>query len=93
MRAFLLAAISASTHVVAVPMAQTSLPRITCRENLRLLLEMRNQSTLDYTSDLEKDPFTTYYFAGFGNDTSSNVPLRWNKTLAAKAAGFVEKIK
>jgi hypothetical protein len=74
-------------------MAQTSSPQITGREDLRLLLKTRNRSTLDYISDLEKDPFTTYYCASFGNDTLSNVPLRWNKTLAAKAAGFVEKNK
>jgi hypothetical protein len=67
------------------------LSRITGGDNMRPLLKMRNGSMLDYVSDLEKDPFTTFYFAGFGNNSSSNVPLRWDKALAAQAAGFLEK--
>ena len=63
------------------------LSRITGRNGLRLLLQMGDRNTLDYISDLEKDPYTAYYFDGFGKESSSEVSY-WNADLAAEAAGF-----
>jgi hypothetical protein len=40
------------------------------------------------SQDLKKDPFTQYYFAGFGNGVHST-PAAWNSNLAATAAGFL----
>ena len=65
------------------------LSRITGRSDLRLLLKMGNRSTLDYISELEKDPYTVHYFKGFGDSSNNSTPLRWNKAIAARAAGFV----
>ena len=62
--------------------------RITERSDLTLLVKNGDQSTLDYISDLSKDPFTSYYFSGFGKDLRTR-PRMWSAKLAAKAAGFV----
>ena len=66
----------------------TLLSRITGADDLRLLLRMGDRNTLNYISDLEKDPYTTYYFAGFPRESCTEV-ARWDPILAAKAAGFV----
>ena len=63
------------------------LSRITKRNDLRLLLQMGNRNMIWYISDLEKDLYTTYYFAGFPRESSNQV-VHWDATLAAKAAGF-----
>eukprot|EP00956_Cyclotella_meneghiniana_P007994 scaffold10655_cov51-Cyclotella_meneghiniana.AAC.1 len=64
------------------------LSRITGRNDLRLLLRMGDRNFLDYISELEKDPYTVHYFAGFGQESSTNISY-WNADRAAQAAGFV----
>jgi len=66
------------------------LSRITERSDLRLLLQMNNKNTLKYISNLEKDPYTTFYFAGFSKESSNEVVHR-KAALAAEAAGFLDK--
>ena len=68
------------------------LSRIPHRNEMRLLLQMGNRNTLQYISELEKDPYTTYYFAGFPRESNSEL-VYWDPTLAARAAGFLEKDK
>lgn len=64
------------------------LSRISGSNEMRLLLRNGCRDTLNYISKLEKDPFSQYYFAGFGDETTST-PTPWNSTLAAMAAGFI----
>ena len=68
----------------------TLISRITERDEMRLLLQMDNRNTLEYISDLEKDPYTAYYFAGFPKESSTEV-VHWDPILSAKAAGFLKK--
>jgi hypothetical protein len=68
----------------------TLISRITERDEMRLLLQMGNRNTLEYISDLEKDPYTAYYFAGFPKESSTEV-VHWDPILSAKAAGFLKK--
>jgi hypothetical protein len=56
-------------------------------DEMWLLLRNGCRDTLNYISDLKKDPFTRYYFAGFGDGVHST-PAPWNSTLAATAAVF-----
>jgi hypothetical protein len=58
-------------------------------DDMRLLLQIGNRNTLQYISDLEKDPNTAHYFAGFPRESSDEV-VHWDATLAARAAGFLE---
>jgi hypothetical protein len=51
---------------------------------------MVNRNTLQYISDLKKDPFTADYFRGFSNESSSKVAY-WGSNLAEKAASFVKE--
>ena len=67
----------------------TVISRITMCDDMRLLLQMGNRNTLQYISDLEKDPNTAHYFAGFPRESSDEV-VHWDATLAARAAGFLE---
>ena len=62
--------------------------RIKEHQDLELLLKMNNRNTLKYISTLEKDPFPTYYFAGFQQISYDRLE-KWDSTLAAKAAGFI----
>ena len=61
---------------------------ITRRNNLWLLLQMRNRNTLQNISKLKKDNYTTYYFEGYPSE-SNHIISYWNPKLAAKAAGFI----
>ena len=53
---------------------------------------MGNRNTLQYISDLEKDPYTTYFFAGYPRESNNKV-VYWNPMLAAKAVGFLNDKK
>ena len=66
----------------------TSMSRITNHNDCRLLLNHNDRSTLGYIANLKKDPYTAYYFAGFGAEVTGE-PSSWNETLAARAAGFL----
>jgi hypothetical protein len=66
------------------------LSRVRHHLGMTLLLLMGNRATLNYITNLEKDPLTAAYFKGF-SDLSSSVVSYWDSDLAAKAAGFVEK--
>lgn len=68
----------------------TSMSRITNHNDCRLLLNHNDRSTLGYIANLKKDPYTAYYFAGFGAEVTGE-PSSWNETLAARAAGFLPK--
>ena len=50
---------------------------------------MGNRNTLQYISTMEKNPYTTYYFAGFLIESSPEV-VHWDPILTAKAAGFLD---
>ena len=50
---------------------------------------MGNINTLQYISTLEKNPYTTYYFAGFPKESRNEV-IYWDPILATKAAGFLD---
>ncbi len=65
----------------------TLLSRITGHNDLQLLLQMSNTSTLQYISKLKKDNYTTYYFERYSS-VSNHISSYWNPKLAAKAAGF-----
>ena len=66
----------------------TALSRIKNHNDSRLLLVRNDRSTLAYIANLKKDPYTAYYFAGYGIETEGR-PSSWNEQLAAMAAGFV----
>ena len=66
----------------------TLLSHITGHNDLQLLLQMSNRSTLQYISKLKKDNYTTYYFEGYPSE-SNHIISYWNPKLAAKAAGFI----
>ena len=68
----------------------TFLSHITERYDLRLVLHMGSRNTLQYISTLERDPYTTYYFAGFPKESSNEV-IHWDQILAAKAARFLDE--
>jgi len=53
---------------------------------------MGNRNTLQYISDLKKDPYIAHYFKGFLNESSNEVVTHWDPILAAKAAGFIEEL-
>jgi hypothetical protein len=63
------------------------LSQIIGSDEMRLLLRNGCRETLNYISDLKKDPFPQYYFAGFG-DGVHLTPAAWNSNLAATAAVF-----
>ena len=67
----------------------TVLSRIEENAELKLLLQMGNRNTLDYISELEKDPKTTYFFAGYPRESNNEV-VHWDPLLAATAAGFTK---
>ena len=68
----------------------TVLSRIEENSELKLLLQMGNRNTLEYISDLEKDPKTTYFFAGYTSESNNEV-VYWDPVLAAAAAGLAEE--
>ena len=49
---------------------------------------MGDRNALNYVCDLEKDPYTTYYFAGFPKESCIEA-VQWDPILAAIVAGFM----
>jgi len=63
------------------------LSRIRNHDDMRLLLNMRDRTTLSYISNLEKDKYTSLYFQGFPQEEVCEIRY-WNEKLAAIKARF-----
>ena len=63
-----------------------ALSRIRKKNDMRLLLKLRDRSTMEYISKLKKNQTVHNFFKGYQHN--SQAPVLWNSNLAALAAGF-----
>jgi hypothetical protein len=72
-----------------------ALSQVRLKDDIRLLLRIRDRSTMEYIMDLKKNRLVKCFFKGYTatsseeNETNGLTITKWNSKKASKEAGFI----